>query len=136
MTRDLQPVPKQTSTGPLCIVIADNPETTDGLHAYLSGAGVPTRTSRRLRDADALCAHADALVLFPDEYELGEVDANLRALRHAHPRLLMLLVTALPQRVRPACEPAAGSVAPLVLPRPAFGWRLLDAIRAHQQRAP
>ena len=121
----------QPTTGSLCIVIADNPETTDGLHAYLSNAGCPTRTTRRLRDAPELCARATALVLFPDELESAEVLDTLRDLRAAHPRLFIVVVTAQPQRVRAACEPHAHAVAPLILPRPTFGWRLLDVIRAH-----
>ncbi|MEY4583477.1 MAG: hypothetical protein RL701_8180 [Pseudomonadota bacterium] len=124
----------QLSKYTLCIVISDNRETADGLHSYLTNAGIRTRTARRLRDVTAICKDSAALVLFPDEYDDSEVVSNLRGLRAAHPHLLLLLVTAKPQRVRAACEPDARSVLPVVMPKPAFCWSLLDAIRAHVQR--
>ena len=124
-TRNLQPQ--------WCIVVADNRETADALHDYLSKAGIPTRTSRRLRDISALCKDASALVLFPDEYADADILTTLRALRAAYPHLLLLLVTSLPQRVRAACDPDARSVLPVILPKPVFGWNLLDAIRAHAE---
>lgn len=120
---------------PSCIVIADNRETADGLHEYLSKCGFATRTSRHLHDAPALCANASALVLFPDEFDQADVVASLRSLRAKHPRLLFLLVTAAPQRVRAACEPDPHGLRTVVLPKPTFGWNLLDAIRAHHARA-
>ena len=125
----------QRSKCPVCIVIADNRETVDGLHSYLTNSGVPTRTARRLRDVSALCKDAAAVVLFPDEYGDSEVLGLVHGLRSGHPHLLLLLVTAKPQRIRAACEPDARSVAPVVLPKPAFCWSLLDAIRAHVHRA-
>ena len=124
----------RSSTEPLCIVIADNRETADGLHEYLNKSGFATRTSRRLHDAGALCADASALVLFPDEFDEAEVLALLRTLRSTKPRLLLLLVTGAPQRVRAACEPDPHASRTVVLPKPTFGWNLLDAIRAHITR--
>lgn len=119
---------------PLCIVVADNRETADALHDYLSKAGIPTRTSRRLRDVSALCKDASTLVLFPDEYADADVRASLLGLRAVYPHLLLLLVTAMPQRLRALCDPDVRSVLPVILPKPVFGWNLLDAIREHAAR--
>jgi hypothetical protein len=124
----------RSAAHPLCIVIADNRETADGLHEYLNKSGVATRTSRRLNDAVTLCENASALILFPDEFLESDVLASVRGLRAKHPRLLLLLVTATPQRLRAACEPEPHSSRPLVLPKPTFGWSLLDAIREHRSR--
>lgn len=128
------PVSTQDLKSPLCIVVADNRETADALHEYLSKAGIPTRTSRWLRDVSALCKDASALVLFPDEYAEAEVRASLLGLRATCPHLLLLLITALPQRVRAVCDPDDHSVLPVILPKPVFGWNLLDAIREHAER--
>lgn len=118
------------------IVVADSGETIDGLHAYLGGAGLSSQGTRRLRDARSLPAAAFAIVIFPDE--LGAIDlvAMLRSLRSARPELLMVLVTSAPQRLRGAVEPDDRSVPPVVLPKPAFGWTILDAIRSRASQDP
>jgi DNA-binding NtrC family response regulator len=120
----------------LCIVIADNRETSDGLHTYLNSRGIATRTSRRLRDAHALCANATALVLFPDDFADSDVLAGVNSLRSRHPQLLVMLVTGAAHRLRALCEPDTRSPVPIVLPKPAFGWSLLDAMRSHMQIEP
>ncbi|HKU45204.1 MAG TPA: hypothetical protein VJR89_43895 [Polyangiales bacterium] len=125
----------RSSSPPLCIVIADNRETADGLHDYLNKSGFATRTSRRLHDAATLCANASALLLFPDEFDEADVLASLRALRAQNPRLLLLVVTAAPQRVHAAWNPNPLAPRTVVLTKPTFGWTLLDAIRAHLSRA-
>ena len=115
----------------LCvIVVADNPETIDGLHQYLSQAGVASRSSRALPTASMLKPKADALVLFPDEFEDDDVVAKLTELRAAHPRLPILLVTGYAQRFGRALKPDGRSLPPIVLPKPAFGWTIVDAVRA------
>ena len=53
----------------------------------------------------------------------------------ARPRFLALLVTREPRRYRAVIEADARSVTPLVLPKPSFGWDILDAIRAHAETA-
>lgn len=117
----------------LCIVIADNRETSDGLHTYLSNRGIATRTSRRLRDAHVLCAKATALVLFPDDFSDSDVIAGVSSLRRRHPQLLVMLVTGAPHRLRVVCEGDTRSPVPIVLPRPTIGWTLVDAMRSHLQ---
>lgn len=112
-------------------VIAESAQTIDGLHAYLDGAGVESRAGRTLSDATKVPAKSTALVIFPDEFDVDDVVATLTSLRASRPRLLILIVTGAPQRFRPALEPDGKSLPPVVLPKPAFGWTILDALRAH-----
>ena len=113
-------------------VIADNPKTTDGLRVYLSDAGLAPHASNALADACSLPKATFAAVIFPDEFEVDEVVSRLLELRAARPRLLILLVTSTPQRFLSALIPDGRSRPPTVLPKPAFGWTILDAIRAHR----
>ena len=113
------------------MVVADNRETIDGLHSYFQGAGVASHTARGLGDATAIRAATTALVLFPDEFDAKDVVRRIAALRTSRPRLLLVVVTSAPQRFRSALEPDGRSLLPIVLPKPAFGWAILDAIRAH-----
>ena len=118
------------------MVIADSRETLGGLHDYFEGAGVASKTSRQLADVASVAAGTTAVVLFPDEFDAAEVTRRIASLRRARGRVFLLVVTNSPQAYRPALEPDEHSPLPLVLPRPAFGWSLLDAIRAHAQGAP
>lgn len=111
-------------------VIAASRETNDGLHAYFQDAGVASRTTRSLGDAAALSPATSAVVIFPDEFAAEEVVRRIAELRRTPSRLLVV-VTSSPQRFRPALDPDRHSPLPIVLPKPAFGWTILDAIREH-----
>lgn len=112
-------------------IVSSNPETLDGLHAYLSAAGVVARCTRELeecrRGADA---NALAFVVFPDDFRWETVLATVADLTENHPRALPVLVTAQPRRYEELFS--GGKV--LVVPRPVWGWTILDAIRAHLDR--
>jgi len=110
-------------------VVADNPQTLDGLHAYFNGAGVASNGMHELRDISLVPPAATAVVLFPDDFPRGEAEAMIVALRRGRPKLLIVVVTGAPQHLGAALEPDGHSVPPLVLPKPAFGWTILDAIR-------
>lgn len=118
---------------PYVTVIADNPETLDGLRVYLSRAGVALQSTRDLRDAGILPPAANAVVIFPDDYDVDAAVARITSLRAARPQLLILIVTSVPQQFRSAVAPGGRSLPLIVLPKPAFGWTILDAIRAHAQ---
>jgi hypothetical protein len=117
-------------------VIADNPETIDGLQEYLRGAGVSSHGARALREVRVVPPATTAVVLFPDELGTEEVVESIGVLRAARPLLLLLIITGAPQRFRAALGPDGCSLPPIVLPKPAFGWTILDAIRAHAQPEP
>ncbi len=114
---------------PLVAIIAGRRETRDELLSYLDGAGLPAHGT------DALTARlAPAIrevVLFPDDFAIAEVAAAVPRLRRA-PRLLVL-VTSEPQRYAELIAPVDGTRPPMVMPKPAFGWMLVDAIRAHRE---
>lgn len=108
-------------------IIAESPETRDGLESYLSHAGVAARSTARLDDIDP--EPCTAVVLFPDEFSHGEVVRELSRLRRDRPRLLPLLVTCEPERYLELAEAEVGPSSPIVIPKPAWGWTILDAIR-------
>jgi hypothetical protein len=117
-------------------IVSANPETLDGLHAYLCGAGVLSHCTRTLQDLAIAPSSAKAAIIFPDDFEHHEVVALVRELRRTRPRLLSLIVTREPQRFRDVVQADGRSLPPIVLPRPSFGWDILDAIRAHSDAAP
>jgi hypothetical protein len=123
-------------TKPLHVtIVSDNEETLERLRAYFDDVGVPTEGKRTVRAAGTLVAATTAVVLFPDDFPERDVIALVGRLRRSRPRVLLLLVTRDPQRFGDAVASDGKSTPPLVLPKPSFGWSILDAIRAHS-RAP
>jgi CheY-like chemotaxis protein len=122
-------MPAEPRTTPLSVVVvSDNPETLDGLARYLRDAGLSVRGTRAV---DGVCelvptSHA-ALVFFPDDFAMASVRAALAALTRMRPRALRLLVTSSPQQF-------AAVEGVHVLPKPVWGWTLLDAIHGRLQR--
>lgn len=111
-------------------ILSANPETLDGLQAYLVGAGVPSLCVRTVNDFEKVASdRATAAILFPDDFSHDEVLKLLQHLRSAQPRLLVLIVTRVPQQFGAAIKPDGRSHPPVVLAKPCFGWDILDAIR-------
>jgi len=129
------PSPPKNRRSPIYVsIVSKNPETLDGLQAYLKQVGVPSHGTRAVRDLDmAAPEFATAAVIFPDDFEDHEALALLRELRRLRPRLLALIVTREPTRFRSVTGPDGHSLPPIVLPRGSFGWDILDAIRAHAE---
>jgi hypothetical protein len=127
-------VRRQSSKPNYVTVVADNPQTIEVLSSYFTRAGVPTNATREL-DTGSIPPAATAVVLFPDDFAVVHVAARLLALRRARPKLLVVIVSAAPQLLGTALAPDGRSVPPLVLPKPAFGWTILDAIRARASAA-
>ena len=106
--------------GALVVVVSDNPETLDGLARYLNGAGIAVRGTRVLAKASELATRAkSAVVVFPDDFPKTKVDATLATLKRRS--VLTVLVT---RDLRHFTERDA-----VVLPKPAWGHAILDAIR-------
>jgi hypothetical protein len=106
-------------------VLSTRRETLDGLEEYLRQAGIATACRRAIADFHTIIrGGATAAVIFPDEFTDAAVDALLRELRSSLPDALLLVVTGSPRRyqARPYMR---------VLPKPSFGWDILDAVRAH-----
>lgn len=110
-------------------IVSANPETLDGLQSYLQSAGVAARGTRRLEDCAELKAPATvAVVLFPDDFASETVMATVLDLGARGPGILSVLVTGHP-KMFDALASRGRNV--LVVPRPVWGWTILDAIRAH-----
>ncbi|HSO39371.1 MAG TPA: hypothetical protein VLT33_42885 [Labilithrix sp.] len=120
---------KRTTGSQRVAIVSANPETLDGLQSYLQSAGVAARGTRRLEDCAALTAPATvAVVLFPDEFAHESVVAAVADLGARGPGILRVLVTGHPRTFDAMIE---GLRNVLVVPRPVWGWTILDAIRAH-----
>ena len=117
---------------PQVVVISDNPETLDELQAYFVGVGIATRSFRTFQLARAVPPATTALVVFPDELPLADVVEGLATIREQQPWLLLLLITAHPQRFL-ALSRDGHSVQAILLPKPVFGWTIVDAIRQHAE---
>jgi hypothetical protein len=108
-------------------VVSANLATLESLRAYLDNAGVHVHGSRR--PALDACAQVTAIVMFPDDFAEAEVVSCLRQARAARPDLVLVTVT---RNVRRFEGMTAGDGRPLrliVLPRPAFGWTILESLR-------
>jgi hypothetical protein len=112
-------------------IVAQSHETIEGLRAYLFAAGVTPRTTRLLEDLSALPSSTTSVVLFPDEFEAANVVTVVSSLRQSRPQLLVVVVTGAARRFRPAFDPDERSRLPIVFPKPAFSWSILDTIREH-----
>lgn len=111
-------------------IVSNNAETLDGLQSYFARVGVPSHSTRSIHDLAAVApAAATATVIFPDDFAEAAVLELLGEIRRKRPRLLTLLVTRTPQRLRTALGKHGHSPALIVLPRPSFGWDILDVIR-------
>jgi hypothetical protein len=110
-------------------IIADNRETVDGLQGYLQRAGVASHSTRALGDSSMIPPASTAVVLFPDDFGGADVALRISSLRRARPGLQLVLVTSDRQRLSPALGSDPRSPLPIVFPKPAFGWDILDAIR-------
>jgi hypothetical protein len=111
-------------------IIAGNRETVDGLQGYLQRAGVASHTTRALGDASMIPPATTAVVLFPDDFGDADVVKRIASLRSARPELLLVLITSDGRRLSAALGSDPKSPPPIVFPKPAFGWDILDAIRA------
>jgi len=118
-------------TPPRVVVVCENPETVDGLQAYLVGVGIGAHSTRTLDATTSIPERTTAVVVFPDEFRGHDVLERISALRGRRPRLLLLVITRDPQRFAAALKSDKNGSAWLVLPKPAFGWTIVDAIRLH-----
>jgi hypothetical protein len=111
-------------------IIAKNRDTLDGLERYLSGCRVRVEISAL---GDCPDDDTTAVVLFPDEFEAAELLRYVDTLHRSERSILLVLVTRDTRRV-PGLAAVVGRVVPVVLPRPTFGWRIVEAIQRHVLR--
>ncbi|AKV02687.1 hypothetical protein AKJ09_09350 [Labilithrix luteola] len=113
------------------MICAANAETLDGLEAYLSKVGMRVKGRRRLEDClDEASDAAFALVLFPDDFAWRSVEAVVAELAARCKDTLLIVVTS---RLKDFERFARAHENVAVVPRPVWGWTILDAIRAHAE---
>lgn len=123
--------PRSSAENLRVTVVGDHAQTIEGLRRYLSAAGLEARATRSLSEGTANPTASDVLVIFPDEFRTEEVLETIEALQKGYPELKLLLITSTPQHYQTSrLMDAAQSL--ILLPKPAFGWSILDAIRAPQ----
>lgn len=111
-------------------VLASRRETRDTLARYLSESGFRADCLTRLSDDD-LRPSARAVVVFPDDFEIAAVRRFLDGLRRRRPDVLIVVVTRAPAVLEPAVRARDGATTPVLLPRPPFGWSIVDVLRSH-----
>lgn len=121
------------SAPPRVVVVSDNPETVDGLQSYFVGVGIDAQSAASLDATAGLAERTTAVVCFPDGLGADDVIRRVRALRRRRPSLLLLLVTRDPRRYTTAFAEERNDPSIVVLPKPAFGWAIVDAIRLHAE---
>jgi hypothetical protein len=75
-------------------------------------------------------------VIFPDDFQPATVEKLLRRLSNRAPSPFQVIVTREPLRFLVPKDGVRGSINRCVLPRPAFSWLILDAIRGHLEGVP
>jgi DNA-binding NtrC family response regulator len=104
-------------------VVSDNIETLDGLERYLRDAGIAARGTRSLDQAwEMIAPSRSVVVLFPDDFPTIKVFAALATLKRRRPGAAAVLVTKDHRRF----ASAEGAV---VIPKPVWGFTILDAVR-------
>ena len=111
-------------------IVASSCETLDGLEAYLRRAGLLTSGTRDIQQLPDLATRVVGIVAFPDDYETRTVISVLLQCQITSPNIFAVLVTQHPQSFEQV-KWHEGSLRTLVAPKPAWGWTILDAIRAH-----
>jgi hypothetical protein len=113
-------------------VVASNSGTLEALELYLHGAGVFANGIRLVdRVLEMTPPTSAAVILFPDDFREEDVVKALVALQRERPQVLAVIVTHEPQRFgHVAGTRGSQDLAPLVIPKPAWAWTILDAVRA------
>jgi hypothetical protein len=109
-------------------IVARSSRTRDGLQRYLEGSGFGA-DAEAAADAARVGESSSAVVMFPDDFTSASAIEFVRELRRARPSVLLVLVTREPSIVDRAG--LHGEAPAVVLPRPSFGWSIVDVIRAH-----
>ena len=120
----------------LVTVVSKNASTLEGLETYLRGVGVTTTSTGAIeRLIEMTPPAAAAVILFPDEYGPDVAIGALEALKKLRPEVLVVIVTNDPRRFGDVGgeDPAAG---PLVMPKPAWAWTIMDAVRTRLDARP
>jgi hypothetical protein len=111
-------------------ILAGSRETAAGLQRYFDDSGIVSHATFRPNDVPDVPEASRAVVIFPDGLDAKEVANWISRVRSRRRRLLVVVVTSSPHSLTPSLDLDGRSLAPVVLSTPAFGWAILDAIRA------
>ena len=120
---------------PRILVACADAETLERLRAYLLGVGMTSRAVQSLEEVLDAPEPSKAVVVFPDRLGVEQVVPWALAVREKWPQLLLLLVTGEPQRFSTMLIKERGLSSLVVLPKPTFGWTIVDVIRVHVDSA-
>jgi hypothetical protein len=125
---DLQtPTSRSTST---TLIVCDDDTTLIRLRHYLERGGVRARATRLLQDAWREAPRCAALVLMADDFDLREVAAGLYGLCSRSPTPFVIIVTSVRQHFEPTIQSFDHPESVVIIPKPAWGWTILDLIRS------
>jgi hypothetical protein len=112
------------------MIVSRNIHTSMDLRSYFSQRGISTTATDRF-DALASRTPCTAVVVFPDEFPMSGVASSIVDLTERFPRAWVVVVTrhTADFHAISASVSARNRCRLLVLPRPAWGWDLLDRIR-------
>jgi hypothetical protein len=116
------------------LVVCDDEDTSLQLRDYLAQAGVRARATRQLDDAWRQDG-SGAIVLLPDAFDPGAVTDGLRRLSSRSPPPWVIVVTAVPRLFEPLLESWGHPDSVVVMPKPVWGWTILDLLRGWQNRS-
>ena len=116
-------------TAPSTLVVGEDEELLVQLRDYLMHAGVRAQATRRLAEAWRR-ESGEAVVLFPDDFDAGEVTDGLSSLLSRRARPLVIVITAGPRLFEPLIESLGCPESIAILPKPVWGWAIVDLLRS------
>lgn len=110
------------------LLVCDDDDTLIRLRDYLSRSGVQVRATRRLADA---CQDPGATVmLLPDDFPSGEVTDCIQRLLASPSRPSLIVITAATRLYEPLAEACGEPGRMVILPKPVWGWSILELLRS------
>lgn len=111
------------------LVVSGDRETLNSVRSYLTRAGVGTAAASSVRHARDAIARCNALLLFADDFDIGEVLDLLSELSGLPCVVVTSAVDSTFAKARAASESRV-----VVVRGPAWGWTLRDALRSTFER--
>ena len=119
---------------PATLVVCDDDGTLLRLREYLTKAGFSFRGARKLADAWRQARSCASMVLMADDFDTGEVVAGMLGMLARPPKPFVVIVTSARRQLEPiALLEQPGSV--VIIPRPAWGWTIVDLLRGRRARS-
>jgi hypothetical protein len=111
------------------VVLGSNQSTLEQLSEYFADTGVKAYARCSLTPLVELRPAVQVVVMFPDDFPKPHVSAYLTDLGNRRPELAFVIVTQFPAKYQAIMGANGKALRGHILPRPSFGWTILDAIR-------